>query len=550
MDSIHRADSLKQGALQQELERLKTTDNLKKVELLEEMNSLRNQEKIRNESRKARIDSMRNKVRGYAVAPYYDTLFLVYSKLGPYSPQQRAATASARIKEIAEDYGFTADSILLVSTDESVDLTYRNEILLSVTDLDAIWANADKQSLAAEYRQRIIKSVEKHIEENKLGNIVKNILAALLVIFVFFLVVNGMNILFRRLKMSVLQGKNKWYHGIKIRSYELFSVRRQASLFLTVINLIKWLFIITALYLSLLSLFSVLPWTKPIADRLLDYFLSPLRIIGISAWHYLPNLVTIFVILLVFRYVLRLIRYFRDEVQRGALVIPGFYPEWAAPTYHIIRILAFAFIVVVVYPYLPNSDSPVFKGVSVFLGFLLTFGSAGSLSNVIAGLVLTYTRSFQVGDRVKIGETIGDITEKNLLVTRVRTINNEDVTIPNATVMGNHVVNYSSSSKTLGLCLSTAVTVRYNVPWKKVVELLETAAKRTPGILPLPQPYVLQRELGNTGVVYELNAYTNSADRQFTLHSSLRANIQDVFFEAGIDLTTPVVLSQGNERTN
>ena len=86
-------------------------------------------------------------------------------------------------------------------------------------------------------------------------------------------------------------------------------------------------------------------------------------------------------------------------------------------------------MIIVIFPYLPGSDSKIFQGVSVFLGFLFTFGSAGSLSNVMAGLVLTYMRLFKLGDRVKIGEVVGDIIERSLLVTRIRTIKNEIIII-------------------------------------------------------------------------------------------------------------------------
>src|SRR5690606_14245022 len=192
-----------------------------------------------------------------------------------------------------------------------------------------------------------------------------------------------------------------------------------------VINIAKWLLILTFIYLALPLLFNLFPATRGYAPILLGYFLAPIKEICMEVVDYFPNLITIVVICFIFHYFLKLLRFFANELENGALTLPGFYPDWAMPTYQVLRTLLLAFLVIVIFPYLPGSDSPIFKGVSVFIGVLFTFGSAGALSNVVAGLVLTYMRSFTVGDRVKIGDVTGDIIEKSLLVTRIRTVKNE-----------------------------------------------------------------------------------------------------------------------------
>ena len=213
---------------------------------------------------------------------------------------------------------------------------------------------------------------------------------------------------------------------------------------------------------------------------MISYITSPLKRIGISIWNYIPNLITILVLLFIFRYVFRFLAYIRDEIEKGALSIPGFYPDWANPTYQIILVLMLAFMLIVIFPFLPGSDSAIFKGVSVFIGVLFTFASAGALGNIVSGVVMTYTRAFKLGDRVKIGEVTGDVIEKTLLVTRIPTIQNEIISIPNSTVISNHTINYSSDSSKKGLIIHTTVTIGYDAPWRQVHQLLIDAALDTP----------------------------------------------------------------------
>ena len=291
--------------------------------------------------------------------------------------------------------------------------------------------------------------------------------------------------------------------------------------------------------IALPILFGIFPWTRDFAETLFGYILTPIKKIAFSLWNYLPNLITIIVIVIAFKYVMRGLKFLKSEVESGNLRLAGFYPDWANPTYQILRIMVLAFMVVVIFPYLPGSDSPIFKGVSVFLGFLFTFGSAGSLSNMIAGLVLTYMRLFRIGDRVKIGDVSGDVIEKSLLVTRLKTPMNEIISIPNSTVMSSHTINYSLESLNQGLILSAAVTIGYDVPWKDVHKALLAAADRTPQFLKDPKPFVLQTGLEDFYVGYEVYGYTRAANSQATVHSQLFSNILDTFNEDGIEIMSP-----------
>ena len=161
-------------------------------------------------------------------------------------------------------------------------------------------------------------------------------------------------------------------------------------------------------------------------------------------------------------------------------------------------------------------------------------------------------RLFQIGDRVRIGDTVADVVEKNVLVTRIRTIKNELISIPNSTVMNSHTINYSVDAPEKGLILHTTLTIGYDVPWRDVHQTLLEAAKKTNFILEEPVPFVLQTSLDDFYISYQLNGYTKHPNQQASIYSELHQNIQDCCSQAGIEILSPHyrALRDGNELTN
>ncbi len=258
-----------------------------------------------------------------------------------------------------------------------------------------------------------------------------------------------------------------------------------------------------------------------------------------SGLNYLPNLLVIAVIVLVAYYVIRILRLIFSEIGKGNLKIRGFYPDWAAPTERLIRMLVIILALIVAFPYLPGAKSPAFQGISIFVGVLLSLGSSSAVANAIAGVILTYMRSFLDGDWVQIGDTTGEVIEKNLLVTRILTPKAEVITIPNATVMSGTVKNYSTEAKKNGVIFHTTVSIGYDTPWRTVHQLLVNAALTTENVLHQPAPFVLQQALNDFYVSYELNAYTNAPREVLNIFSDLHRNIQDKFNEAGVEICSP-----------
>nr|WP_255578154.1 mechanosensitive ion channel family protein [Chitinophaga sp. sic0106] len=314
---------------------------------------------------------------------------------------------------------------------------------------------------------------------------------------------------------------------------------RQLAFAFTILRIIRIAVILLILYLTLPIIFSIFPWTEGLADTLLHWTLDPLKAILTQTLAYLPKLLTILVIYLITRGLVRLVGFLSKEVANGNLVIKGFYADWARPTASGIKFLLYAFMFVIIFPYLPGSDSKVFQGVSVFLGILFSLGSSSAISNIIAGFVITYMRPFRIGDRIRLGEITGDVIEKSLLVTRLRTIKNEEITVPNASILNGHTINYSTSSQDLGLILHTTVTIGYEVPWNIVHELLIKAAMVTDGVIKDKAPFVLQTALNDFAVAYEINVYTDQPGKMAVIYSELHRQIHIAFNEAGVEIMSP-----------
>lgn len=533
-------DSIKKSDLEKQISSLKTTDNLKKEELQKQLELLNSKEAKRLADKKSQIDALRLTAKSYPVIGFFnDTLFTIYSKLGSFSAKDRSDAITTRIKNLAAQFRFKGDTLTISEAETTVDLVYKESIIMSISENDALWNNTTKQELAKKYHRIISDAINNYLNETSTNTLAKEIGMALLVLIIMFILIFYLKKLFRWIAGKIEQEQGKRINGIKIRNFTLFDAKQQVNALLNVNTILKWLLILLLVYVALPILFGIFPWTKDFAATLFGYILNPLKKITFGFWDYLPNLITILVIIFVFRYVLKAISFLKNEIQKGNLELPGFYPDWANPTYQIIRVIIFAFMVVVIFPYLPGSDSPVFQGVSVFLGFLFTFGSAGSLSNIVAGLILTYMRLFKIGDRVKIGDVVGDIIEKSLLVTRIRTIKNEIISIPNSTVMSSHTINYSSDAPEKGLIIHSTITIGYDVPWKDIHQALIDAAIQTEFVLEEPKPFVLQTSLDDFYVSYEINAYIKEPNKQAVIYSHLHQNIQDICNERNIEIMSP-----------
>lgn len=538
-DSIKLQDSLQESALVAQIEALQATDKNKREELQAKVDSLKKQQEKKDNRIKKEIDSLRNNIVGVPVLMFGDTLFYIYSKLGAFSPSERAERVQSKIESLLDGATFNSDLLEVFNGEESADLIHGDVILLSVTDRDAFWRNKSKEEVAKEFVLSINEKVIDYKERTGIRFILYRIAMLLLVISIFFFGVKYLNEFFAFCNKKIIEKGQSYIKGIRLKDYEFLSVNQEVKILAWLLKILKWVVISLIVYLSLPSVFSIFPATKGIATTLIGYVVDPAVSVFRDFIGFIPELITIAVIVIITRYIVRFLKFISTEVENEKLKLPGFYPDWSIPTFNLLKIIIYAFSFIFIFPYLPGSSSPIFQGVSVFFGLLISLGSSSAIGNIIAGLVITYMRAFKIGDRVKIGETTGDVIEKNMLVTRVRTIKNENITIPNSSIMNGNTVNYTSSAKDLGLILNTTVTIGYDAPWRKVHELLIAAALKTNLIKSEPIPFVLQTSLDDFYVSYQINAYTIEAAKTATIYSELYANIQDVFNEEGIEILSP-----------
>ncbi|HKJ01715.1 MAG TPA: mechanosensitive ion channel family protein [Longimicrobiales bacterium] len=468
-----------------------------------------------------------------------DTVAYLYGRLGPFSPAERAAAVAERIGDLRFQ-GASPDSVQVVDDGVRAEVWVSSAIVLSVTPEDTVASGLGRAATAA----RLADGVRAALSASVFTRSLRDLLLGTLWTFLATAALYG---LFRLLKAWY----PRLYHRIRsVQQDKLPSIRFQGLVLLTgdrIGAVVLFLarasrLVVTALLLFLYFplVFSFFPATRVLAQRILALALEPTRAAWWAVVGYLPNLFYIAVISVVMHYGLKVIQMIFGAVGREVIRLPGFYPDWAGPTFKLIRVLGFAFAVILIWPYLPNSDSVAFKGVAGFLGLLLTFGSAGAVSNVVGGVVMIYMRPFQIGDRVKIADTIGDVVERGMLVTRLRTPKNVEVTIPNSMVLGSYIVNYSATARDGGVILHTVVTLGYDIPWPKVHEAMKDAALRTAGIMEDPAPFVLQTALGDYSVSYELNAYTDQPQIIPRIYSGLHQNLQDALAEAGIEILSPI----------
>jgi len=487
--------------------------------------------------------------------PHYVTLggrklYPVRLDLAPLRAPERAALISERIAALAADRRFDPSGVTVVEQD-GVSLIKGGAVeLMSVTDAEAALEGLPRRRLAERYADATRRAIVTYREERSARRLLRS--AGLTVVATALLV----------LVLFGLRRAGRWAED-RLRSVEvappvprgravLWVLTRSATPVLrSAMAIVGWLLRASALGVWLVSVTSLFPATRAFGEGIGVRLLAELRVVGAGIAGALPDLLIVVLVVAVAHLAVRMAHALFHAAETGAIVLPAIDRDTAAPSFRIARLLIIAVTAIAAFPYVPGSDSAAFRGVSVFLGALLTLGSTSAVANLVAGIVANYMRPFRIGDRVRIGETLGDVVEKSDLVTRVRTIKNEIVTIPNALLMTNPVTNYSKLAAERGLILHTSLTIGYDAPWRTVHSLLLEAAASVEGVLAEPPPFVLQTALNDHHITYEINAHTDQPHRMVQISSDLRQAIQDRFAAAGVEIMSPMYASirDGNPST-
>lgn len=538
-----------------ELEKTLTEARLNEMNLRMEMEALRMaatiEDSLKRAQQKLRIDSLRSITKGIPVVIEEDTLYYLYSKRGGVSPQLRAQQVEEAMLLLGKQLVLQPDSLYLDSTDISTDVMYGSKVIASFTDFDALWENTTRGELAESRKVVIANKLRELQEEYGLSRLLKRVLYSFLVIMVQFLLILGTLRLYRWIKVKIDKLSNSKMKPLSFHDYEILDKRKQVRILFILIKLFCSILVIMQLVISVPILFSIFPQTEALAYEIFSYIWNPVKSIFVNIVGYMPKLFTIIVIWLVIRYLVKAISYFAKEIESEKLKIRGFYPDWAQPSYQIIRFLLYAFMIAMIYPYLPGADGTVFQGVSVFVGLIISLGSTSVIGNIMAGLVITYMRPFKIGDRIKLNDTIGNVMEKTPFVTRIKTPKNEIITIPNSFILSSHTVNYSASARDYGLVIHSEISFGFEERWDKIHALLIEAAQMTPGVLPDPKPFVHDISINDFYPIYQINAYIKDADKQPQIYSDLHKNIRDLADKEGVELLSPhyYAYRDGNKST-
>ncbi|RKO70938.1 mechanosensitive ion channel family protein [Sphingobacterium puteale] len=531
-------DSLERQKLQHEIASLKSQNSAKKENLKQQLNNFDEENNLRKQQLKIKVDSIKKNTKRYAVAPFNDTLFYIYNKLGSSLAKDRAYNVVNRIENLYEDDFVKVDSFKIENNEISADIVYKDLIITSITELDALLEGKSKEEIATQYLKRIQQAISQERADNSIAKVLIRTGLVLLILVVFSILVYFINRLKRYGTNRLLSERTERIKDVKIKNYVFLTSVQKTRIFINMINIARWGLIVLIAFIMLPIVFSVFPFTQSWASNLIGLFTKPLKKAVFAIWDYIPNLITVFVILFVMRYAVRFVKYIFNEIDKGKLEINGFHREFAMPTFTIVRFLLQAFTLVLVFPYLPGANSDIFKGISVFIGVLFSLGSSSAISNIIAGLVITYMRPFRIGDRITIADKTGVVIEKSPLVTRLRTIKNEEITIPNSSILSGNTVNYSTFSEE-GICFQVELTVGYEEPWQRIHELLLNIPSRIARVNQLPAPFVLQKKLDDFYVLYELNVYISKSAEIELAKSEIYQHILNDFLAAGIEMNGP-----------
>jgi small-conductance mechanosensitive channel len=452
---------------------------------------------------------------------------------------ERAGIIRGRLRAAAEDPGFDPATIAVAPAEDGLAIAAPGRPLLTVFPSDARLEEVSQHVLARVLRDRVaqaitdyraartpegVRSAVRHAVGWTIGYLVA--LAALVAIARIVLAFVD-----RHVTAQILVWEERARSVVQLRTiWEVVRAVLRAGF--VVLGLV-------ATYVWLDAVLLALPWTRDAGRAALAAVSSPVRRIAGGIAGAIPNVIAIVVIAVLTVELLRFLRRLFAMIAAGNVRIAGFDPEWAVPTERILRLLVIVFAAVMAYPYVPGSSTEAFKAVGIFLGLVFSFGASSIVANLVAGQSLIYRRAFRVGDRVEIAGVTGDVEELGAQATYLRTPRNERVTIPNAIVLTTQVTNYSHFARDPGLILHTEVGIGYEVPWQEVEAMLVEAARRTPGVLAEPAPFVWQKKLGDFSPIYELNVSTRDARAMHATLTALHAAIQDVFAERGIQIMTP-----------
>lgn len=477
--------------------------------------------------------------------------------VGAQTPAQMARRGSQRLAELAGNYSIEPGQIVVQEDPPYTTIGRMQdgvfEPRISVDDRNAARFQLNRQQLAQRYLEQIRAAIVRYRQTHRRSDWLRGTALALLALGFYILWLRGQMALNQRLERWINDPANRRIRGLQVGGNQWLTADQERSLLDPLRRIVHGSVLLLVSYLSIPLFLGLFPPTQGLSETLRGQ-ITGLVVGGAQAFsRAIPDLISVAVILGLSVLLMRASNAWFRAVELGNLRLRWFYPEWARPTARLVGIGILLLGVVLAYPYIPGANSKAFQGAGLFVGVLAALGSSAVAANLIGGLMLTYTRAYQEGDRVSINGTVGIVHDCALLVTRLRTPRNEVVSIPNATVLGASIVNYSLARREIAqpVVIATTVTIGYDVPWRQVHRLMLDAAGATAGISREMPPFVLQTSLNDFHISYELSAYVEDVDTYRSTLSDLLGAIQDQFAGAGVEILSPVyhAMRNGNGST-
>jgi small-conductance mechanosensitive channel len=459
--------------------------------------------------------------------------------ISSFPAQERAAKISERIKNIAETDSILVTKLKIVHGKDYSTISIGDKDIVSIFDADAEIEGIERNLAALVIGKKIGSAINKYRYDRSKPVILKNITQAVISSFVLIIILFIVIRLSKRINNALQNRIKARIDSVENISFNLIKSNQIWKGFHVLFNTTRNVLIITIIAVFINYVLSLFPWTNSFAVYLLNIITNPIINLGTSFVLYIPKLIFLIIIYFITKYVLKIIKLFFSGIESGGILIKDFHPEWAISTFKIVRAFIIAFAIIIAYPYIPGSDSVAFKGVSVFIGVLFSIGSSGFIGNLIAGYSMIYRSAFRKGDFIEVEGQTGFVEEQQLLVTRLRSLKNEEIILSNSILLNSKIINYTVKAKEKGVILHTVVGIGYETPWRQVDAMLKLAANRTEGLLKDPPPFVQKMVLADFAVNYEINAYCKDVDRMKKIYSLLHENILDVFNENNVQIMTP-----------
>lgn len=475
------------------------------------------------------------------------TVFLFRAPILRLTPKERAENAQRRIEEIpfppnpqgvkAEE-GQVGNLIGLMIT---IDSRFVFGILPE--DLDPQEEQTLQQAGDATVAA-LREALRAYVEQHSLPNILRGIGLASLATLLAAMALWGIGYAHQRMlpRLEARLGRTP----MKILNMDIRGEAQVLERFL--LRLFKWAVGLTIIYLWLTFVLVQFPYTRPWGEAFGAYLLKTLQGMLVGAIGWLPNLGMIALILFFSRIFTRAVGAVFEAIESGRIAVPWLHEETLRATRRLVAVVVWVFALVFCYPHIPGAQTAAFQGIAALIGLMLSLGASGVVNQAMSGLVVLYARAIRVGELVKVGETMGVVTEMGSLATRLRTLAKEEVTIPNAVLVNSTTTNYSRLAGAEGAIIPTSVTIGYDAPWRQVHAMLILAAERTPGVKKDPPPRVIQKSLSDFYVEYLLLCFTDTPEDRAMILSRLHGNIQDAFNEFGVQIMSPHFESQPSEK--